>query len=365
MKRRFRDSKTMLLVFCVIACVILLGCERQEPVSTEIITIGFSALSDEQLDLTILDLEGLDENLDLINIHGLWVDPAQALEIAHEIKRLRSIGTPKIVENPELIETTIGIEPTEKIDDEVTPEVVYKVAPPTHDLSDLEITASPSATFSPIVCTYNTAAELVASCPTAYEIQKIRSDFNIVFDDEIIENDIQAPWNCMDTGDESSIMLSMYNSFRLFMCVPFDQSFPWALEYDNLYEWMLSLDLVEIKFFMASEGQNSHAWPDHIAIIGNNMADPMYRDVINPQSGVGVINLAVLLIHEARHAGDNIMHNCGYKDSNLEYMGAWAVQYYLLNLLAEHSSDFFTAYEIEQFAWEAESLLETRFCELE
>jgi hypothetical protein len=363
LKRSFRFSKTIFFLVCMIVCVMLSGCETREPASADVIQAGFSALNDVQLDVTIQNLEALEEDPELTNMHGLWVDPVQALAIADEIMESRRIEPDEVPE----VEVTpqVSEEYVRSSSEETSPEVPEEGDGSSNEQASPEPDSSPHPVDLPIDCPYATAAELVASCPTAYEIQKIRSDFNIVFDEGLITNDIQAPWNCQDTGDDSSIMLTMYNSFRLLMCVPLDQPLPWAPEHDNLYEWMQSLDLVEIKYYLASEGQNSHAWPGHVAIKGNNMADPIYRDVVNPQSGVGVIYSAVLLVHEARHAGDNILHDCGYKDSNLEFMGAWAVQYYLLNMLAEHSGDYFTAYEMEQFAWEAESLLETRFCELE
>ena len=68
---------------------------------------------------------------------------------------------------------------------------------------------------------------------------------------------------------------------------------------------------------------------------------------------------------------DNIGHNCETdkkkkyfsKDTNLAYMGAWAVQYYLLNMLADNTGDFFTDYQKNQFRGSAQDILSTRFCD--
>jgi hypothetical protein len=79
----------------------------------------------------------------------------------------------------------------------------------------------------------------------------------------------------------------------------------------------------------------------------------------------------VLLVHEARHAGHNINHNCKIDpekdhfthDTNLAYMGAWAVQYYLLNMLANNTSNFLSNYQKNQFLGNAQDILATRFCD--
>jgi len=52
-------------------------------------------------------------------------------------------------------------------------------------------------------CPYQTADELLASCPTDEEIQQIRSDFNIYFEAGLSENGILVPWDCTQGGDES------------------------------------------------------------------------------------------------------------------------------------------------------------------
>src|SRR5262249_17469433 len=163
-------------------------------------------------------------------------------------------------------------------------------------------------------------------------------------DQTIVDAGALLPWTCTHGGSESSIMLSMYNTFRLAKSIPFSQTFPWDPDHDNLYDWLKSLDLAAIGYFGASSSEDlNHGWDKKVYLIGNNLAQPMYRQIINPQSGVGVIYLLVLLAHEARHAGYDIGHNCGSDDTNLAFMGAWAVQYYLLQMLALNTGQFFSA----------------------
>lgn len=215
----------------------------------------------------------------------------------------------------------------------------------------------------PIPWNYSTAEQLVSTCPFESEIKQIRKDFNIYFEKGLVTNGILVPWSCTNNGKESSIMLSMYNIFRLLKCIPFDKNFPWAPTFNNLYEWLKSLNLTAIGFFWAQQNQNSCGWDKWIYLKGNNLADPIYREIINPQSGVGIIHGLVLLVHEARHAGYNIPHNCGVKDTNLAYMGAWGVQYYLLKMLAENTNNFFSDYQKSMLLGDAQNILATRFCD--
>jgi hypothetical protein len=218
---------------------------------------------------------------------------------------------------------------------------------------------------SPTPWNYASANQLVSTCPFEQEIQQIRNDFNIYFEKGLIDHGILQPWSCTNNGKESSIMLSMYNIFRLAKCIPFSKNFPWSPSQSNLYDWLKSLNLTSIGFFWAQQNEYSHASGKEIYLRGNLLGDPIYREIVNPQTGVGIVHVLVLLVHEARHAGYNIGHNCGggAKDTNLAYMGAWAVQYYLLKMLAEDTGNFFTDYEKNMFLGSAQNVLTTRFCD--
>jgi hypothetical protein len=231
------------------------------------------------------------------------------------------------------------------------------------DLRELEIPRLPMPP-PPMPWNYKTANQLVSTCPFEQEIKQIRHDFNIYFEKGLIDHGVLKPWSCTNNGKESSIMLSMYNIFRLAKSVPFNKNFPWEPSYGNLYDWLKSLDLTAIGFFWAEQNEPSHAIGKRIYLIGNYLGDPIYREIINQQTGVGIIHALVLLVHEARHAGYNIGHNCGggTKDTNLSYMGAWAVQYYLLKMLAENTGNFFTNYEQNMLIGSAQSVLSNRFC---
>jgi hypothetical protein len=296
------------------------------------------------------------------------------------IERIESSPKRKVVVNNLRINTKQGLHLANKVKGELIREfldpqdhrdmVPFEKKLKLTDLNSLTIPLLP-VPIPPAPWNCISADQLVATCPFEQEIQQIRSDFNIYFDKGLIDHGVLQPWNCTNNGGESSIMLSMYNIFRLTKCIPFDTSFPWSTSHSNLYVWLKSLNLPAIGFFWADPGVPSHARGNRIFLAGNQLADPIFREIINPQTGMGIIFYVTLLAHEARHAGYNIGHNCETdkkkkyfsKDTNLAYMGAWAVQYYLLNMLADNTGDFFTDYQKNQFRGSAQDILTTRFCD--
>jgi len=175
----------------------------------------------------------------------------------------------------------------------------------------------------------------------------------------------------------------MYNSFRMLKCIPFDEEFPWAQGhwewyyrfwfpslrwvqgYKNLYDWLKGAHLVSIGYFYPADADDkSHGWDKRIYLRGDNLIKPDHRKVVDSRTRVGLIDAAVLIFHESRHAAVNIGHNCGTKDSNLDYMGAWAVQYYCLKMMGETAGNFFTEYQKSEMLYRAQRVLDTRFCDL-
>lgn len=78
------------------------------------------------------------------------------------------------------------------------------------------------------------------------------------------------------------------------------------------------------------------------------------------QSGVGLWNLIGVIFHEARHV--DLPHNCGpngNKDSTLNYMGAWAIQYYIAKRMENGTIDVGL-----KDKWEYQSALENSYKEL-
>ena len=149
-----------------------------------------------------------------------------------------------------------------------------------HDIDIVHELPHPKSPPQPLnPWTYQNADALVASCPLDSEIQQIRADFNIYFDKGLIDHGVLVPWSCSVGGSESSIMLSMYNTFRLLKCIPFDTTFPWDSAHSNLYDWLQSLSLSAIGFIWADDPstQRNYATHGRVYLLGNFLAQRTYR----------------------------------------------------------------------------------------
>lgn len=223
---------------------------------------------------------------------------------------------------------------------------------------------------------YRTVDELLATCPTQAEMQQIRDDFNITFDARVFEDDARHGPNlaCTPGGRESSVMLGMFNMFRVLRLVEFDAEMP-LLGYRNLYDWARDQGFL-IRIFSdslaAERGQErrSHGYDMTIFLNDRVFASPHWRVGYDPQAGAGGFNCEVF-IHEAWHAltgrGHDMMLLKGWEsgdceDSSLEYGGAWAAVYWYFRWLAEHSGGFLSAQERQSAAWAAERVIRERIC---
>jgi len=146
-------------------------------------------------------------------------------------------------------------------------------------------------------------------------------------------------------------------------CIPFDSNFTWAPEHNNLYDWGKSLNLGQINYFWGDDSENSHGYSGSVYLRGNDMDSYYNRYPIHNPSGSGLIYDLALLIHEISHAKLSPGHNCGYDDTNLEYGGAWAIQYYFMSHLANHTGDYFSDYEQKKIKFLATYLYENNFCD--
>lgn len=213
--------------------------------------------------------------------------------------------------------------------------------------------------------------ELLARCPTLETMAAIRRDFNISFDARL-----DVPWSCLLDGSESSTMLTIYNVFRAMRLIEFDVLMP-VLNTRNLYEWMFSLNLTNIHFTVGE--MYSYAERNSISLRGELMDSPDFRQWINPRSGIGLVDVAFLMVHEARHANATGNHNAdpdgtighvcsrdpsieNVHDPSIAYGGAWSAQYWTARWLADHSGHYLTQQEKMYAAGAAEQIRTSRFC---
>ena len=185
--------------------------------------------------------------------------------------------------------------------------------------------------------------EVVRICPTRAERSRIRRDFNITFD-STVPRSVMGPWSCTPGGAESSVMLTVYNLFRLMRYIHFDAPMP-LIGTTNLYSWLKRLRL---RYTVTSREHNS-AGDEFILFRWQAFSESSMRYWVNSRSGVGLRDLIALVLHEARHTdpGGDKRHNCtvgasgsGPHDSSLGYGGAWGLQYWYYVWLAEHSGRY-------------------------
>ena len=199
----------------------------------------------------------------------------------------------------------------------------------------------------------------------------IRRDFNISFDARI-----DAPWSCQTDGTESSAMLTVYNAFRAMRLIEFDAPIP-VLNATNLYEWLYSLNLSNIHFTYGEMW--SYAGRGSISPRGEVLDSPEFRKWIDPRSGIGLVDVVLLIVHESIHANSHgnpnaaadgtIGHPCSndpsidnVHDPSIEYGGAWAAQYWTARWFAEHSGHYLTPLEKRYASGAAEQVRSSRFC---
>lgn len=171
-------------------------------------------------------------------------------------------------------------------------------------------------------------------------------------------------------------MLTVYNAFRAMRLIDFDTPIP-VLNATNLYEWLFSLNLTNIHFTVGE--QWSFAERGAINLRGEVLDAPEMRVWIDPRSGVGLMDVVLIIVHEARHAralgnpnadADNtIGHPCSndpsiehVHDPSIEYGGAWAAQYWTSRWLAEHSGHYLSSLEKRYASGAAEQVRISRFC---
>lgn len=197
---------------------------------------------------------------------------------------------------------------------------------------------------------------LLSSCPTQAEMERFKSDFDILFD---TDNDIPE-YVCQNgTGPDGNVnpRLALYQGLRAIHSLQFDPSLPWTDQ--TLYDWLKStingVILTETDLSYCCDAEN------RIVLKATLLNQSDYRFWVNPQSGSGLIGFVGLIVHEARHAEIG-GHTCGSDDKTLEELGAWGTQYYLFKYIADNTpQEFFTDLQRQTAINHANTAL-TRIC---
>lgn len=201
-------------------------------------------------------------------------------------------------------------------------------------------TPTPTPTPPPTIDT------LLASCPTAAQIQSINAQLRLVFDADPTHALPLACTAAAGSADLTPYKKRVYQSFVAMQQIAFDAPLPWTPL--PLYEWLVAtIDGIHFR------SDSAYSWccePGNMIVIhtaANQATDNsclMGADTsrwIAPKLGCGMDAFIALVVHEARH-NNGKPHTCGSSDNTIAEMGSWGVQYHLFRWFAEHTGDYLT-----------------------
>lgn len=198
--------------------------------------------------------------------------------------------------------------------------------------------------------------QFVDTCPTA-DLPEIQSDFKLSLVGPIATS---RPYKCsepvsqMPASDLSDSLL-IYQALRLILHMSLYKQLPWT----NLhpYEWLRSQitdiqvnDTTPFDQFLYDNNNNNRPTvflqPRSTHDLYTLRFPAQFMVELPPGQGfprlnVGILSMAQLIMHEARHAVSTggLPHNSNGWDSNLAYLGPWSVNYYVGSMVAQGQID--------------------------
>lgn len=223
-----------------------------------------------------------------------------------------------------------------------------------------------------VSCELPSVDQILAECPTKREIARIDAEFDLVFDANPTAGQI-ACTSAQGSAYLSPLQKRAYNAVRIMGRISFDAALPWDSGH-TLQDWF-ALRVTTIRF--RDDIAYSSYGPAGVINIQTGWPLPAGQATdrfIDPDGVVGLGDLMVLMVHEARHA--DLPHNCEWldgigfvSDTTIAYSGAWGVQYYLHLWLADHTSPAFLrpltgdpGHYQAQHRQDATLIHNTRFC---
>ncbi len=205
----------------------------------------------------------------------------------------------------------------------------------------------------------------LARCPTAEEIASVDADLALTFEQDPTAGTLACQAH---DGSEDLTLLQQraYQAVLLLRRIPFDAPLPWTDL--GLYEWFTGT-IHGIRFRGDMETSFCCDSGGVMSIQTRNLSALTTDRWIDPAAATGMADLVVLFVHEARH-NEGYGHTCGTNDNTMAEMGAWAVQVYLWEWLADHADPLFLApaegpanrYR-ELARWAGYDIRRTRFCQ--
>jgi len=218
------------------------------------------------------------------------------------------------------------------------------------------------------------------TCPSQEELQILKRDFPLFTRGQSTLAE-QRPYRCSEPvsempEDNLSDRLSVYQALRVTRHVKLTEPLPWTSM--SPYKWLKSrIDGISLrddtKPFCC---HNPVEDPTAVTIVLPTRSPDLlksYTQFINPRNGVGLVDVILLIFHEARHVDKP--HNCGTCpagsgcDTTLSFLGAWAVQAYLAHAMATGDIDVGldaaenASYLKGELNYKVDRILERRLCE--
>ncbi len=207
----------------------------------------------------------------------------------------------------------------------------------------------------------------LATCPSEADLAVIDADLTLSFESDPTAGTFECT-SANGSRDLTAFQRNVYTTLIVMKKLEFTQPLPWTDK--QLYQWLI--DTIDGMRFRSDIENSSCCDPAGIINIQTtNLVATNTNLWINPQYGVGLKDLLVLMVHEARH-NEFGGHTCGSNDNTRAELGAWGVQYYLQEYLANYPKDlaFLTStspglenYYQELTEADTQTILATRFCQ--
>ena len=211
----------------------------------------------------------------------------------------------------------------------------------------------------------------LAMCPPEDELAVLQADFPILTWPPARTQDPEYTcWGSIAHTRTITDALTIYQALRVIRHMKLSEPLPWTFLHP--YDWLKT----RIGAIVVSQNADVNMCCSYVDVPGSPVpvaamtlqkaddnvlsARTVWRD---PQEGMGLANLILLIFHEARHA--DLPHDCGTNDSSPGYMGAWGVQVEIAQRLADGRIDVGLDGEVDAgfMAAAAQQILQTRFCE--
>ena len=181
--------------------------------------------------------------------------------------------------------------------------------------------------------------QMLARCPSSAEVSTINAGFTLSFE----ADPTSGKFVC--TPAQGSVNLTemqrrVYQTLLAMKNLQFAEPLPWTSK--SLYTW-LNDSLTGIRF--RDDITYSYCCDPANTInvrVSSNSYLLLTTRWVEPQLAGGLMDLAVLFAHEARHA-NGYPHTCGTDDNTIAEMGAWGIQYYLTLWLSQEVDKIFVS----------------------